>query len=89
VAGRPLAEWTLTLKTEGLLVAAGALMSFRTGWSLLGSSLLTYLVLAPSLVERGLIEGAGYKAIVNPSKGTLVKPYLSRCQRTKLYSIKF
>ena len=52
------------MKTEVVLVGAGALMSFRTAWSLLLGGLLTYGVLAPKLLERGLIETASYKAIV-------------------------
>ena len=39
-------------------------MSFRTGWSLLLGGLLTYGVLAPSLVANGLITTVSYKAIV-------------------------
>lgn len=64
LAGRALKEWTLTLKTEVVLMAAGALMSFRTGWSLLLGGLLTYVVLAPQLLAQGVIDGTGYKAIV-------------------------
>ncbi|MFN0245598.1 MAG: OPT family oligopeptide transporter [Kofleriaceae bacterium] len=64
IAGRKAAEWTLAMKTEVVLVGAGALMSFRTAWSLLLGGLLTYGVLAPSLLEKGLITGASYKAIV-------------------------
>lgn len=64
IAGRALKDWSLALKTEVVLLAAGALMSFRTGWSLLLGGLLTYAVLAPSLLERHLIPEAGYKSIV-------------------------
>ena len=64
LAGRALKEWTLTLKTELVLVAAGALMSFRTGWSLLLGGMLTYASLAPWLLAHGMIKDTGYKAIV-------------------------
>lgn len=64
LAGRALKDWTLTLKTELVLVAAGALMSFRTGWSLLLGGLLTYASLAPWLLAHGMIKDVGYKAIV-------------------------
>jgi uncharacterized oligopeptide transporter (OPT) family protein len=57
-------EWTLALKSEVVLVGAGALMSFRTAWSLLLGGVLTYAVLAPALVERGLVTGVSYKEIV-------------------------
>ncbi len=64
IAGRSAAEWTLALKTEVVLLGAGALMNFRTAWSLLLGSLLTYAVLAPSLVEEGTVATVSYKAIV-------------------------
>jgi putative OPT family oligopeptide transporter len=64
LAGRALKDWTLALKTEVVLIAAGALMSFRTGWSLLVGGSLTYAVLAPALLARGIIKDTGYKAIV-------------------------
>lgn len=64
LAGHALKDWTLLLKTEVVLFAAGALMSFRTGWSLLLGGGLTYAVLAPALLANGAITGTGYKAIV-------------------------
>lgn len=64
LAGRPLADWTLGLKTEVVMLGAGALMSFRTAWSLLLGALLTYLVLSPELLASKAIAGPGYKAIV-------------------------
>lgn len=64
LAGKPLAAWTIAIKTEVVLLGAGALMSFRTGWSLLLGAVLTFAFLAPSLLERGLIEHVSYKGIV-------------------------
>ena len=64
IGGRPAADWTLSLKTEVVLIGAGALMSFRTGWSLLLGGLLTYAFLAPALVAKGVIGAVSYKAIV-------------------------
>ncbi|HEY0839856.1 MAG TPA: OPT family oligopeptide transporter, partial [Vulgatibacter sp.] len=64
IAGRAAKDWTLTLKSELVLFGAGALMSFRTGWSLLLGAILTYVFLAPSLLASGQIAGASYKAIV-------------------------
>lgn len=64
IAGRAAKDWTITLKSELVLVGAGALMNFRTGWSLLLSGLGCYAVLAPRLVAEGKIPEASYKAIV-------------------------
>lgn len=64
LSGHPIKAWTLAMKTEVVLVGGGALMSFRTGWSLLLGGLLTYGVLAPSLLAHRLIDGVSYKGIV-------------------------
>lgn len=63
LAGRALRDWTFVVKTEVVLVGAGALMSFRTGWSVLLGGVLTYGVLAPDLVARGEVAAVSYKAI--------------------------
>ena len=76
LAGHTLKEWTLTLKAEVVLIGAGALMSFRTGWSLLLGGVLTYGVFGPRLLEEGLIPAVSYKEIVKwsmwPGAGILV-----------------
>ena len=64
IAGRAARDWTFALKTEVVLIGGGALMSFRTGWSMLLGGVLTYAVLAPALLRAGVIPSAGYKAIV-------------------------
>lgn len=64
IAGASLAKWTIALKTEVVLFGAGALMSFRTGWSLLLGAVLTYGFLGPSLLGQGMITEASYKAVV-------------------------
>lgn len=64
LAGVELSKWTLAMKAEVVLIGAGALMSFRTGWSLLLGGLLTYAVLAPELVEQQIVKDVTYKAIV-------------------------
>ena len=64
LGGKALKDWTLALKSEVVLLGAGALMSFRTGWSLLLAGILTYAVLAPSLVADGIVTTVSYKGIV-------------------------
>ncbi|HLL24326.1 MAG TPA: OPT family oligopeptide transporter [Kofleriaceae bacterium] len=66
--GATAAKWTFSLKTEVILLGAGALMSFRTGWSLLLGGIATYVVMGPILAAQGLIvvKGASYyKAVVS------------------------
>lgn len=64
IGGVALAKWTIALKSEVVLIGAGALMSFRTGWSLLLGGILTYAFLAPELVQQGFVKEVTYKAIV-------------------------
>ncbi|EPX58515.1 Oligopeptide transporter, OPT family [Cystobacter fuscus DSM 2262] len=63
IGGRPAGAWTLSLDLSLLLIGAGALVSFKTGWSMLLGALLTYGVLAPEMVSRGVIPEVTYKAI--------------------------
>jgi OPT family oligopeptide transporter len=64
ISGHALASWSLYLKTEVVLIAAGALMSFRTGWSLLVGGIATYGILAPWLYSQGYVTDVSYKGIV-------------------------
>jgi uncharacterized oligopeptide transporter (OPT) family protein len=64
ISGHSLLEWGLSLRTELLYLGAGALMSFRTGWSLVIGAIFTYAVLAPWLLDNGLIAGVSVKQIV-------------------------
>ncbi len=56
IMGHGLVKWTLSIKTELVLFGAGALMSFRTGWSLLLGATVNYAIIAPLLFERGLVK---------------------------------
>ncbi len=57
-------KWTMSLDGSFILAGAGALMGFRTGWSLLIGAVATYGFLAPPMVEAGIIKDVSYKAIV-------------------------
>jgi OPT family oligopeptide transporter len=65
IGGHTLKQWGLSFKTELVYLGAGALMSFRTGWSMLVGALLCYGVIAPWLLDNGLIAGTSLKQIVN------------------------
>lgn len=64
LAGHKLAEWTIAVKVEVVLLGGGALMSFKTGWSLLLGGILTYAFLAPALLESGVISAVSFKTII-------------------------
>jgi OPT family oligopeptide transporter len=64
IAGLPAMKWTIAFEGSLLMIGAGALMSWKTGWSMLLSALGTYGVLAPMMVEKGVIPQVTYRAIV-------------------------
>jgi uncharacterized oligopeptide transporter (OPT) family protein len=63
ILGTSLRDLTVSLETSIVMVAAGGLMSIRTGVSLLVGACINYLVLAPILIQVGVIHGTGFKNI--------------------------
>jgi hypothetical protein len=63
LVGHDLVKWTIAIKTEVVLVGAGALMSFRTGWSMLLGAIVNYVLIAPALFEHGLVKPIGGKPV--------------------------
>ena len=63
--GEPLTLNRLTVSFEGslLFVAAGAIMGFRQAWSLMLGAMVNYLVLAPMMLNSGVIEAASFRKI--------------------------
>lgn len=59
--GVPLLKWTLGFEGSVLMLGAGALMSWRTGWSLLLGALITFGVVAPEMVGLGVIPEVSFK----------------------------
>jgi len=64
IGGLPAMKWTIAFEGSLLMIGAGALMSWKTGWSMLLSAIGTYGVLAPMMVEKGVIPQVTYRAIV-------------------------
>lgn len=63
IMGTPLKELTITLETSIVMIAAGGLMGIKTGLSLLIGALLNYGLLAPIMIDQGIIQGTGFKYI--------------------------
>ncbi|MBF0545244.1 MAG: OPT/YSL family transporter [Candidatus Riflebacteria bacterium] len=65
LAGRPLADYTLSFEGSLIMFGAGAIMGFRAAWSMLLGAIINYAILAPWLYSHGIIsEKLGYKNIV-------------------------
>ncbi|MDB4961127.1 MAG: oligopeptide transporter protein [Myxococcales bacterium] len=63
IMGHAAVKWTIALKTEVVLLGAGMLISFRTGWSLLVGAVINYAIIAPALFERDLVKQMGDKPV--------------------------
>lgn len=53
--GLPLSRWTIGVDVSLLMVAAGAIVGFKIGWSLILGAVLNYCVMAPFAVAHGAI----------------------------------
>ena len=63
ILGTPLKDLTVRFDTSIVMVAAGGLMGVKTGMSLLLGAAVNYLLLAPILIQQGIIKGPGFKNI--------------------------
>jgi OPT family oligopeptide transporter len=70
--GIPLMKWTISFEMSTIMIAAGAIMGWKIAWSMLLGGLINYTVLAPWMVQLGVIDGSriGYRAIVSWSTWT-------------------
>jgi len=64
VRGLPAAQWTLNVDWSVLLVGGGALLGFRTGWSMLLGGLLNFCVLAPWMHDRGVFGAVSFRSLL-------------------------
>lgn len=63
IMGTPLKDLTVQFDTSIVMVAAGGLMGTKTAASLMLGAIVNYLILAPYLIDKGIIVGSGFKNI--------------------------
>lgn len=63
ILGTPLRDLTVQWETSLVLFASGGLMNFRTGFSLILGGVINYMILAPIMIQKGIIHGSGFKNI--------------------------
>jgi uncharacterized oligopeptide transporter (OPT) family protein len=59
-----IAAYGWAIEASGLLVAAGAIAGARTAFSVFVGAVLGWGVLAPALVDRGIVVGPDYRSVV-------------------------
>src|SRR5438128_1744961 len=55
---------TVMLSWEPMFIAAGAITGLHVCWSMLLGSITSWMIFAPVLQHRGIIEGSGYGTII-------------------------
>jgi len=65
IFGSRLMPYTIALDGSLIMVAAGAIMGFRTAWSILLGGFLAWGVAAPYMHHIGVIQELGYRSIVS------------------------
>jgi putative OPT family oligopeptide transporter len=65
IAGQPGLSYTIGLEGSLLLMAAGGIMGFKAGWSLLLGALVNYGYLAPHMHAAGVIKELTFRSIVS------------------------
>lgn len=63
ISGVPLKDLTIRLDSSIVLMGSGALISIRTAASMITGSVVNYMILAPIMMNQGIIVGAGFKNI--------------------------
>jgi OPT family oligopeptide transporter len=64
VFGPPWMGRTVMLSWEPMFIAAGAITGLHVCWSMLLGSITAWMIFAPVLQHRGIIEGSGYGTII-------------------------
>ncbi len=62
--GHKASDWSMGVEGSLLLMGAGAIIGFRVCASMMLGSILCYGFVGPAMLERGVITGVGYKAIL-------------------------
>jgi uncharacterized oligopeptide transporter (OPT) family protein len=63
ILGTPLKDLTVQMDTSIVLVGAGGIMGTKTGLSMFVGAIVNYFILAPILIQKGIITGVGFKNI--------------------------
>ena len=63
ILGTPLKDLTVQFDTSIVMVGAGGLMGMKTAISLMLGAVVNYVILAPIMIQQGVIHGTGFKNI--------------------------
>ena len=63
ILGTPLKDLTVQVDSSIVMVGTGGLMNMKTAMSLLIGAFINYFLLAPFMIQNGIITGTGFKNI--------------------------
>jgi OPT family oligopeptide transporter len=63
ILGTPLKDLTIRIDSSIVMLGTGGLMNIKTGMSLMIGAFINYFILAPIMIQNGVIEGGGFKHI--------------------------
>lgn len=66
ISGIPLTQWTINIEMGAIMIAAGAIIGWKTAWSMLLGAFVNYAILAPKMVQAGALSAdhLGFRGIV-------------------------
>lgn len=64
IGGKPSMDYTIGFEGSFIMVASGAIMGWKVGWSLLLGAAINYGYLAPQMVAQGVIKETTFRSIV-------------------------
>ena len=72
INGIPLTNWTINIEVSAIMIAAGAIIGWKIAWSMLLGSFVNYAILAPKMLQLGVLDPAnlGFRGIVRWSTWT-------------------
>src|SRR5262245_31996609 len=71
IGGHKLNEFTMSFEGSLLFVASGAIIGFRQAWSMMLGAVINYCVLAPIMMNAGVIASSGGSALGRISSWSL------------------
>jgi uncharacterized oligopeptide transporter (OPT) family protein len=71
LGSRTLNQFTMSLEGSLLFVASGAILGFRQAWSMMLGAVINYCILAPIMMDHGIIADSGGSALRRISSWSL------------------
>ncbi len=65
LSNQPIVKFTFSFEASAMMIAAGAIIGIKTGWSLLLGAIINWGILAPYMYDLGVIKELGFRGVVS------------------------